>query len=157
MTTVQMPKEFDQLVNKMITEGIMKATTTLSETFKFDLEVATRVLDLDSLKIERKRGPAKKESKKESKKSAKKASDDEKPKKKRDPTGYLVFSKETRAEVRAQISEVLGEDEKLKPQDVVRELAKRWKALEQHERDEWNTKAKTPEASDDELCLSDNE
>jgi hypothetical protein len=61
--------------------------------------------------------------------------------------------------VRAELTDALDEDEKLKPQDVVRELASRWKALEQDERDEWNTRAKTPDASDDEdeLCLSDNE
>ena len=42
------------------------------------------------------------------------------------------------------------EDEKLKPQDVVKAIAARWKGEDQEVRDEWNAKAKTPVTSDDE-------
>ena len=39
---------------------------------------------------------------------------------------------------------------KLKPQDVVTEIAKRWSALSDDEKAEWNEKAKTPEVSEEE-------
>ena len=45
----------------------------------------------------------------------------------------------------------LDEDEKLKPQDVVKAIAARWKEEDQEVRDEWNAKAKTPATSDDEV------
>ena len=154
-TTIQMPKELDLIVQRIVTEGILRATTKLSETFKFDLDEATRVLDLVSIKVER--GSPKKETKKDTKKETKKEtqketqkdSDDNMPKKKRPPTGYLVYSSATRAEIKAELTSALDEGEKLKPQDVVRALAARWKALEQDVRDEWNTKAKTPVTSDE--------
>ena len=60
---------------------------------------------------------------------------EEKPKKKRGMTGYLLFSKENRAAVKEELGEV-------KPTEVVTEVAKRWKALTDEEREEWNTRAK---------------
>ena len=68
----------------------------------------------------------------------------------RGKTGYLLYGDEIRAEVRTQMESELGEDDKLKPQDVVKAIAARWKAEDQAVRDEWNAKAKTPETSDDE-------
>ena len=135
-------------IEEIIDQQVMLAITKLSKTFKFDLDEANRVLELDPPKT-------KKESKKRPKKEPKAKSDEDKPKKKRAPTGYLVYSSATRPEVRAELTDVLDEGEKLKPQDVVRALAARWKDLDQEERDEWNTKAKTPDASDEELCLED--
>ena len=44
----------------------------------------------------------------------------------------------------------LQDGEKLKPQDVVKAIAARWKEEDQSVRDEWNAKAKTPATSDDE-------
>ena len=60
---------------------------------------------------------------------------DGEPKKKRGLTGYLLFSKEKRPEVKAELGEV-------KPTEVVTEVAKRWKALTEEERQEWNERAK---------------
>lgn len=71
-------------------------------------------------------------------------SDDDKPKKKR-VSGYLLFSSATRAEVRA---ELFG-DEKPKNSEIMVELGKRWKALSDEERGEWNAKAVEVKAAAD--------
>ena len=78
--------------------------------------------------------PKKKEKKEKSPKKEK-AEKEEKPKKKRGMTGYLLFSKENRAAVKEELGDV-------KPTEVVTEVAKRWKALTDEEREEWNTRAK---------------
>ena len=57
----------------------------------------------------------------------------EKPKR-RGTTGYILYSKTNRAEAKAEM-------EGAKPTEVVTELAKRWKALTEEEREEWNAKA----------------
>mgnify|MGYP002879290917 CR=1 FL=1 len=88
----------------------------------------------------------KKEKKEKKEKSPKKekAEKEEKPKKKRGMTGYLLFSKENRAAVKEELGEV-------KPTEVVTEVAKRWKALTDEERDEWNTRAKEGQEVDVEV------
>jgi len=68
-------------------------------------------------------------------KSPKKEKADGEPKKKRGLTGYLLFSKEKRPDVKAELGEV-------KPTEVVTEVAKRWKALTDEERTAWNERAK---------------
>ena len=74
---------------------------------------------------------------KKSKKSEE--SDDEKPKKKR-ANGYIVFSNAHRDEVKTKLSE--ESDEKPKNTEVMKELAKMWKELNDEERGAWTTKAK---------------
>ena len=81
------------------------------------------------------------------KKTKKVKQDSDEPKKKRGPTGYLVFSGATRAEVKAALIEA---GESTNPKDVTRELARRWKALTEEEREEWNSKAKQLKDSDSE-------
>jgi gluconate kinase len=53
-----------------------------------------------------------------------------------------------RAEVKAELEAALEEGEKLKPADTMSQLAKRWKALSDDEKAEWNEAAKTPENSE---------
>tara|TARA_B100001094_G_scaffold101266_1_gene97415 strand:- start:28 stop:405 length:378 start_codon:yes stop_codon:yes gene_type:complete len=77
----------------------------------------------------------KKTKKEKSAKKEKKAEKEEKPKKKRGMTGYLLFSKENRADVKEEMGDV-------KPTEVVTEVAKRWKALTDEERGSWNERAK---------------
>ena len=72
----------------------------------------------------------------------KKDENDDKPKQKR-VSGYLLFSKVTRDEVK---QELFGDD-KPKNSEIMVELGKRWKALEDDEREEWNRQAKE-QASD---------
>ena len=77
---------------------------------------------------------------KKSKKSSKNAdSDDEKPKTKR-ISGYIIFSKAMREEAKATLAE--NSDEKVKNSDVMTELGKMWKALDDEEKEAWNEKAK---------------
>lgn len=72
---------------------------------------------------------------KAAKKSPKKEKPDGEPKKKRGLTGYLLFAREKRAEVKEELGDV-------KPTEVITEVAKRWKALTDDERVTWNTRAK---------------
>ena len=80
-------------------------------------------------------------------KTTKTKQDSDEPKKKRLPTGYLVFSNATRQDVKASLEEA---DESTNPKDVTRELARRWKALTDEEREEWNAKAKAVNSDSDE-------
>jgi len=80
----------------------------------------------------------KKEKKEKKEKSPKGEKADGEPKKKRGMTGYLLFSKEKRPEVKEELGEV-------KPTEVVTEVAKRWKALTEEERAAWNERAKEGE------------
>ena len=72
-------------------------------------------------------------------KTPKKSSNKEKPdgeyKKRRVVTGYLLFAREKRPEVKEELGDV-------KPTEVISEVAKRWKALTDDERNTWNTRAK---------------
>ena len=56
-------------------------------------------------------------------------------------TGYLLFSKEMRADVKEALEAELEEGEKLKPQATVTELAAQWKALSEEEQTEWKERA----------------
>lgn len=101
--------------------------------------VANRIAELEKQmaavleKLEEK--AEEKPKKKEKSPKKEKAEKEEKPKKKRGMTGYLLFSKENRAAVKEELGEV-------KPTEVVTEVAKRWKALTDEEREDWNTRAK---------------
>ena len=69
------------------------------------------------------------------------------PKKKRGTTGYLMFAKETRPDAKATL--INDGNETPKPTEVVTEIAKRWKALTDEERSEWNDTAKETNTSTD--------
>ena len=153
--TIMMPQAIDQSICEMCGDAMAQAVAALSEKYGFDADEARRFLELDELKLARKRGPSPKKSEEKpvakSKKATKtKKETEDKPKTKRNPTGYILYSKDVRGEVKEELTEALGEGEKLKPQDVVVAIAARWKGADQEIRDEWNTKAKTPETSDEE-------
>jgi hypothetical protein len=101
--------------------------------------VANRIAELEKqmtavlAKLEEKAEKEPKKAKKE--KSPKKEKADGEPKKKRGLTGYLLFAKEKRSEVKEELGEA-------KPTEVVTEVAKRWKALTDEERATWNKRAK---------------
>ena len=102
--------------------------------------VANRIAELEKqmsavmAKLDEKPTKAKKE------KSPKKEKVDGEPKKKRGMTGYLLFSKEKRPEVKEELGDV-------KPTEVVTEVAKQWKALTEEERAQWNNRAKEAEVA----------
>ena len=97
----------------------------------------------DDKKIKTDDKPTKKAKSEDKPKKVKKADKEDKPKKKR-VSGYLLFSKLNRDEVK---QELFGDD-KPKNSEIMVELGKRWKALEDDEREEWNRQAK--EAASDE-------
>ena len=66
--------------------------------------------------------------------------DEEKPKKKR-TSGYILYSNANRAEVKDRLAEEAGE-QKPKNTDVMKELARMWKELDDDEKTIWNAKAK---------------
>ena len=72
-------------------------------------------------------------------------SDGEQPAKKSRISGYILFGKATRDEVKA---ELFPDGEKVKSSQVMTELGKRWKALTDEERDGWNAKAKELKATE---------
>ena len=146
--TIMMPTQIESAIRDMCTDAMSQAVAALAEKYGFDAEEANRFLAKSDVKIVHKRGPSPKTDK-ESKKEPK-AKVDKSDKPKRGKTGYLLYADEVRAEVKAELEAELSEGEKLKPQDVVKGIAARWKAEDQAVRDEWNTRAKTPATSDDE-------
>lgn len=124
--------------------------TALAEKYGFDPAEAQRFLESHEVK-----GAKAKAGKKGSKskvvdggtQTSTASSDSTKPKTKRGQTGYLMFASEMRPLVKAEMTATLDEGAKLQPQAVVKELAARWRGLDEGGRAEWNTKAKTPPAS----------
>ena len=97
--------------------------------------------------LEEKGDGSAKETKKDKKEKTPKAEKETKPKKKRGMTGYLLYAKEKRPEVREELIE--GGSESPKPTEVITEVAKRWKALGDEEREYWNERAKTEQEDAD--------
>ena len=86
--------------------------------------------------------PTKKSKKeKKEKKSPKSDSDDEAPKKKR-VSGYILFGKAERDNVKAELEAAADADTKVKSTEVMKRLGELWKELPEPTRDEWNAKAK---------------
>tara|TARA_B100000424_G_C22600508_1_gene335567 strand:+ start:137 stop:481 length:345 start_codon:yes stop_codon:yes gene_type:complete len=79
---------------------------------------------------------SKKDKKVKKEKKSTDSDDETKPKKKR-VSGYLLFSSAMREDVK---KELFGDD-KPKNSEIMVELGKRWKALTDEDREEWNTKA----------------
>jgi len=130
-------------------EAVGQAVAALAAKYGFDAAEAERELNLGEMKIQRKRGPVAKKSVTKPEKKAKKAADPEKPKKRL--TGYLLFSKEKRPEMTAELEAELEEGEKLQSKTVVAALAAAWKELSAEEQAEWKEKAAKPaeEASEE--------
>ena len=151
-TTIIMPNAINAAIQEIAKDAMSKCAATLAEKYGFDLEEANRFLDIDLVKVAKKRGPSPKTTKepKEPKGKGKaKKEDDGEPKKKRAPTGYLMFSAEVRPEVKQEMTEALEEGDKLKPQDVVKAIARKWKDLDEGEREEWVTKAKAASSGEE--------
>lgn len=134
---ITMPTAIDESIRACCTEAVAQAVVALAAKYGFDAEEAERELNLGELKLQRKRGPVAKKS--VAKQTKAKSSDEPKPKRK--TTGYLLFSKEMRADVKEALEADLEEGEKLKPQATVTELAAQWKALTEEEQAEWKERA----------------
>lgn len=125
-------------MKEMCSDAIAQAVEVLAAKYDFDVEEAARALE--GVKIVRKRGPSPKTVASGGKAKAKKASDGDKPK--RSKTGYLLYSDFIRATVRSELEQHVGADVKLRPQDVVKEIAARWKSELPSEKEAWNEAAK---------------
>lgn len=139
--TITMPSGFDEAVRMMCSDAVNQAVAALAAKHGFDAEEAMRELGLGEIKLVRKRGPS---PKKETEKSVKKqkTKDSGEPKPKRAKTGYLVYQAFARPETVAELTLLLNEGEKLKPQAVVKAIAAKWQDLSGEERAGWMTKAK---------------
>ena len=143
-TTIMMPQQIDQAIREMCSDAMLQVVATLAEKYSFDADEANRFLGSSDVKLVRKRGPSPKavpEEKTKGKTKATKATSDS-PKVKRGKTGYLLYADEVRAETRAEMEAELEDGEKVKPQEVVKAIATKWKAEDQAVRDEFNAKAK---------------
>ena len=133
-TTITLPHSFTAAIKEVAAKAQAQAIDSLSAKYGFPAEEAHRFLSDTEIKIEKKRGPSAKPKDKSKPK-------EDKPKKKRAQTGYLLFSAENRPAVREALSDELADGEKLKPQDVVKELARRWAELDEEERLDWKVRA----------------
>ena len=68
-------------------------------------------------------------------------SDDDAPKKKR-VSGYILFGKAERENVKTELEASAEPDTKVKSTEVMKRLGELWKELPEATRDEWNAKAK---------------
>ena len=111
------------------------------ETLEKQLAILLKDTKVPNNDVKTKKEPKSKESK-ESKKKAKdetSSDDEDKPKKKRGPNGYILFSNEKRDEVKEQLT---TGDEKPKNTEVMKQLAVMWSELSVEEKAEWTAKAK---------------
>ena len=139
-TTIAMPTAIQGAIQSMCEDAISQAINVLSNKYGFDVEEAQREVNLGKVQI-------KTASTKATSKSSK---NDTSEKTKRGPTGYLLFSKEMRPKVKAELEQDLADGEKLKPQTVVTTLGQKWKDLTDEEKAVWNLKAKSDTNSGDE-------
>ena len=140
-----MPNVIESTIKTMCSDAIAQAVAILATKHGFDVDDAMRDLNLGDLKVVRKTSSPKAT-------KTKPQGGEDKPKTKRGPTGYLLYTASARSETRAEMEADLEEGVKLKPQQVVTTLAAKWKALSEDERAEWNAKAKSPPPSDDEAA-----
>jgi hypothetical protein len=134
----------DEHVRTACIDTANQVAAALAAKYGFDLEEATRELNLGELKVLRKRGaPAKKSVAKKTKAA------DGKPKAKRAPTGYLLYAASVRAEVKAALLDEIRDEAqqrgdqpgKLQPQLVVTAIAAQWQAETEEMRLAWNEDA----------------
>ena len=143
-TTINMSPAIQTAIISMCKDAIEGAVALLAEKHGFDKEEAMRTVG-DEIKLVNKRGPSPKPS---VEKKEKKSDKPDKPK--RQKTGYLLYSDSIRPDVKKELQDKLAEGEKLKPQEVVKVIAERWKGESDEVKADWNSKAKTPVTSDDE-------
>ena len=157
MTTYQIPAALHTAIASITKQTMDASATALAEKYGFDPAEAQRFLEslpaiegTESKKTNGKgKGKAKQTVVDSDSTSTAEASDGVKPKVKRAQTGYLLYMSEMRPNVKEEMTASLEEDAKLMPQAVIKELARRWKALELGEQEVYKQRAKTPPVSSD--------
>ena len=69
---------------------------------------------------------------------------DDEPTKKKRVSGYILFGKAERENVKAELEALVLPDTKVKSTEVMKRIGELWKDLPDAEREEWNAKAKLP-------------
>jgi hypothetical protein len=128
MSTIQIPASLQTALVTVTNAAVSHAIAELAEKYGFDAEEAGRDLKIPDVNFK-------------SGKAAKGFKKNGEPKKKRGTTGYLIFSKEQREEVKKEMEAALDEGEKLQPKLVVKRLAELWKGLTGDEQAVWNKRA----------------
>ena len=120
----------------------------VKEAWKSEAQAAVKH-DVDEPELVEEEIEGEKPKKKEKKeKKVKKEKKEDKPKR---VSGYILFQKAMRDDAVKTLNDALEEDgAKIKQSDVMKELGKMWKALDDDERKEWNDKAAEQKASDSE-------
>tara|TARA_B100001093_G_scaffold519417_1_gene608362 strand:+ start:4401 stop:5186 length:786 start_codon:yes stop_codon:yes gene_type:complete len=142
-----MPVAIQSAIQSMCEDAIGQAIAALSDKYGFDKAEAQRELNLSKMVI---KAPGKLATKTKTEKS-------DKPKTKRGPTGYLLFSKDVRPDTKAELQAEVSEGEKLKPQDIISAIGAKWKALSDEEKAVWNAKAKESVDSDEKSTVASSE
>lgn len=139
MLTITLPRGIDSGLTQIVRKEMTHCVEVLGPKFGFPVDEELEALLASDVKFVKKRGPIPKVGKGGKPKKVKSASE------MKGASGYLLFSSAIRGDVRSELESVLESGKKLLPQVVIKELAIRWKALEQEERDEWNYSAKEVE------------
>ena len=109
--------------------------TRVEELEKLTLSLTEKIQELEARPV------AKIEASADKKAKATGLKKDGTPRKKRAPCGYMLFSNEKRAEVREELL-TEADGEKVPPGAVVKKLAEMWNALDDEEKEPYNTQAK---------------
>ena len=141
MANLDIPSALSTAIDQLNTQTRMACADALATKYGFDPTEAKRFLASSE------GSPSKSKGKTKGKAKVVEASADGVVPKKRPQTGYLLFASEMRPTVKSEMIAELDEGSKVKPQEVVKELAVRWKALTAEEQGEWKDRAKTPPAS----------
>ena len=139
MLTITLPRGIDGSLSQIVRKEMTHCVEVLGPKFGFPVDEELEALLASDVKFVKKRGPIPKVGNGGKPKKVKSASEV------KGASGYLLFSSAIRGDVRSELESVLESGKKLLPQVVIKELAIRWKALEQEERDEWNYSAREVE------------
>ena len=130
------------IMTSALEQHTQECVRILSEKYGFDAKEAISVVMSATVSES---APTKKQvaAEKKAAREEKKAKKADKPK--RAPTGYILFGMDERATIKADLPDLKGKD-------IMVEIARRWKLLDDDERYDWNSMAKTASANE-----SDNE
>jgi hypothetical protein len=144
MATPQMSEVLHTAIEEITKQSMVGCVKTLAEKYNFDAADAEDFLKLSKLSLSREpASDGKVKKKNRSSKNTEGSSSGDKPKAPRPPSGYMLFSEHARPDVKKELSAALSGDEKLKPTEVLKTIAARWKGLDEAGQDEWREKAKS--------------
>ena len=163
MSTTAINSSVQAAVEMMLKQHALETVQALANKYNFDVEEDVSHLELGgstdramSPSPVARRAPLAKSGKKG---AASKVPKEEKEKKPRKPSGYQAFSKAMREETKGELAgmsmsqlqaelELDDEPDKFHPKHVMTALGKRWKALDEEERTEWNERASSAGSED---------